>query len=164
MSKKKRPKYILACIVIGCALVLGGCSTTTYNADGTVVKQEIDYTTVKLTAATTVSLWAASQKNGINEDDAEALYYILQSIQDYHTDGSEIKPSRWAEAARTQIPKRYWGLAVVATELVSYEFKKYGLSTVPLTKDSTALKLFEAIRDGAMMGIAPYTGKGKMAA
>jgi hypothetical protein len=116
-----------------------------------------------LTAATTVSLWAAAQKNGINEDDAEALYYILQSIQDYHTDGSEIKPSRWAEAARTQIPKRYWGLAVVATELVSYEFKKYGLSTAPLTKDSEALKLFEAIRDGAMMGIAPYTGKGKMA-
>jgi hypothetical protein len=150
--------------MVGLMLVMSGCATTTYNADGTVVKQEIDYTSVKLVAATTVSLWAASQKNGINEDDAEALYYILESIQEYHADGSEIKPSRWAEAAKTQIPKRYWGLAAVTSELVAYELKKYGLSEVPLTKDSTALKVFEAIRDGAMMGIAPYTGKGKMAA
>jgi hypothetical protein len=155
---------ILAVALAGCMLVLGGCATTTYNADGTVVKQEIDYTSVKLVSATTVSLWAASQKNGINEDDAEALYYILESIKDYHADGSEIKPSNWMSAAQTQIPKRYWGLTAVVTELVSYELKKYGLSTVPLTEGSTAMKLFDAIRDGAMMGIAPYTGKGKMAA
>ena len=154
----------LICVLVGCMLVLSGCQATTYNADGTFVKSEIDYQSVKLTAMATVAAWAASQKNGIDQKDADAVEMIFESLSEYHADGSEINPKQWTEAAQKQVPVRYRGLAVVMTEMFAYQLKKYGLSTEPVVLGSTSYKLLSAIREGVMMGIAPYTGKGKMAA
>lgn len=154
----------LICVLVGSLLVLGGCQATTYNADGTYVKSEIDYQTVKLTAMATVAAWAASQKDGINEKDAEAVEMIFESLSEYHADGSEINVRNWTAAAQTQVPMRYRGLAVVMSELVAYQLQKYGVSTQPVVIGSVPHKLMNAIREGVLMGIAPYTGKGKMAA
>lgn len=149
-------KLIRVCVLIGVLTVgLTGCASTTYQADGTVVRQAVDEGSIQLAAVAVVAAWAASQ-GGITEKDADMVMAILNAVEEVHEDGTPINVLKWSEAIQKQVPERWKGLSAVVVMLVDMQLKKYGVSTQPLTEHSEALKVLKAIREGAKMGLAPY--------
>lgn len=153
---QKMISVFLSMVLVGVmTMSVIGCAATTYNADGTVVKQEVDEASIQLAAVAVVAAWAASQ-GGITEKDADMVTAILNAIEEVHEDGTPISVAKWSEAIQAQVPERWKGLSSVVVMLVDIQLKKYGVSTQPLTAHSDALKVLNAIRDGVKMGLAPY--------
>lgn len=155
MYQKLISVFLALALVGALTIAFVGCAATTYNADGTVVKQEVDEGSIQLAAVAVVAAWAASQ-GGITEKDADMVMAILNAVEEVHEDGAPINVSKWSAAIQAQVPERWKGLSSVVVMLVDMQLKKYGVSTQPLTPHSDALKVLNAIREGAKMGLAPY--------
>lgn len=140
-------------------LALSACTTTVTRPDGTVEAQKPNLDMIRLMASASVAAWAAAA-NGIKPDDAQALTTILDTILNFHADGTPIDPAHWMPAIQRDVPKRYQGLAMVMVELVAYQLKKYDLSSVIPEPGSDAWKILEAIQAGAKSGLAPYLEQG----
>ncbi len=150
-------KNSLVALVLTCGLsVTPGCVSTIQNPDGSVVVSEPDYDVIQLLATATISAWAATQKDGIKPQDAEALLAIMASIEQYHADGSAINPAAWTVEIQKQVPKRYQALAVVLVQVVASQLEKYGVADQIPTPDSVGGKVMRAIITGASLGLAPY--------
>lgn len=149
-------KHLLSAVVL-CAFMLTGCATTITNPDGTVSITEVDYMGVQLMASASVAAWAASSKNGISKKDAETVVRVLDIVEEFHLDGSEINPLAWSAVIQKEVKDpRYQALAVVVTQLIAYQLAKYHVSTTVPTAGNVAGKIMKSIRTGVLVAIAPY--------
>ena len=152
----KMIKHVLAAFMIVSVLATQGCVTTTVNPDGSAQVSAPDYDMIQLLSTASIAAWAASQKEGIRPQDAEALAAIIDSIESFHQDGSPIVESDWSAAVAVQVPKRYQALSMVLVVIVQSQLAKYGVMDQVPTPDSVGGKIMKAIVDGAKMGLAPY--------
>jgi len=152
-----RNKLHAACLVLVLSLGMTvGCATTTINPDGSVVISEPDYQAIELLSVAAVSGWAATQKDGIKPEDAVAMLEILNTINDFHKDGTPVDSMKWIKPIREQVPPRYQALMIAMVQLTEYALNKYGVMDQIPTPDSTSLKVLQAIAKGAKMGLTPY--------
>ncbi len=155
-------KHKLATYTLVMGLLIGaGCTVTQLNADGTRQVVEPDYALIQLSATASVAAWAATQRDGINRDDATAVVSILNVIEEFHADGSLLEPAKWTVVIQQQLKPRYQALAVVMVSLVAHELDKYGVAMKVPAADNTAGKIIKAVRDGVLLGLSPYLGDRK---
>lgn len=152
----QKSKLFLTAVVLAVTLVSSSCVTTTVGPDGQVQVTEPDYIVIQMLSTAAISAWAASQKEGIKAEDAAALASIVDSVVEYHADGSPIDAAAWSAEIAKQVPKRWQGLAVVFVQLTEYQLKKYGVMDQIPTADSVGGKVMKAIADGAKLGLQPY--------
>ncbi len=152
-------KSLCYALALSLFLLVSGCVTRVVNADGTSTVQAVDTDTIKLLATATVAAWAASQKDGISEKDAEATEAVIDSIAEYHADGTPIDVQKFTAAAQAQLPKRYQALAVVLVTIIQSELQKHGLSETVPSALNEASKIIQAVKEGAHIGLAPYLPK-----
>lgn len=152
----KMIKHVLVSAVLAVSLLVSGCVTTSVAPDGQVQVTEPDYDLIQILSTASVSAWAATQKEGIKKQDAEAMLSILNAIEAFHADGTAIDPTAWAGAIQQQVPKRYQGLAGVLVQIVASQLAKYGVMEQIPTPENVGGKIMSAIVTGAKLGLAPY--------
>jgi predicted small secreted protein len=152
----KMIKHVLVSAVLAVSLLVSGCVTTSVGPDGQVQVTEPDYEMIQLLSTASVAAWAASQKDGIKPQDAEAVMAVLTAIEAYHADGTVIDPAAWHVAIQNQVPKRYQGLAAVLVQIVASQLEKYGVMAQIPTPDSVGGKIMRSIATGVKLGLSPY--------
>lgn len=144
------------CALVLSVALLSGCATSVLNPDGTVTVSEPDYTSIQIMSSATVAAWAATQKNGINTNDAKTVVKMLDVLENYISDGSAIDPQAWSKEIKAHVPARYQPMAMILMQLVQHQLATHGVDKIKPTPGSTPFKIMEAVRTGIMLALAPY--------